>query len=233
MTNDARPTPAPIAARRYSVVGGAPAMYLPLLAAVLGAGAVAFGAFDVAIGAAALGWAVYRLTRSVVVEISSTGLTRGVLGIGAFRALPVVIPWGAVAAVHTAWCRPGDDFALETSVRDHAGRTIRLSTAMGLAAYWDCLDEIVRRAPAAARSGLTDAVLGDGPPSRHHLVSALGTAAGLALVLAAFIAVHALWAQGRSSLARDLDRIGAAEESTAAPSVPADRQRLPRTPGRP
>ena len=233
MTNDARPTPAPIAARRYPVVGGAPAMYLPLLAAVLGAGAVAFRAFDVAIGAAALGWAVYRLTRSVVVEVSSTGVTRGVLGIGAFRALPVVIPWGAVAAVHTAWCRPGDDFALETSVRDHAGRTIRLSTAMGLAAYWDCLDEIVRHAPAAARSGLTDAVLGDGPPSRHHLVSALGTAAGLALVLAAFIAVHALWAQGRSSLARDLERIGAAGESTAAPSVPADRQRLPRTPGRP
>jgi hypothetical protein len=225
MTHAGRPAPAPIVARRYPLVGGAPAWYLPLLAAVLGAGAVAFRAFDVAIGAAALGWAVHRLTRSVAVEVSSTGLTRGVLGIGAFRARTVMIPWAAIAAVHTAWCRPGDDFALETSVRDHEGRTIRLSTAMGLAAYWACLDEIVRRAPAAARSGLTDAVLADGPASRHHVVSALGTAAGLALVLAALVAVHALWAQGRSSLARDLERIGAAGESSVAPPLPADRPR--------
>ena len=77
--------------------------------------------------------------------------------------------------------------------------------------------------PAAARSGLTDAVLADGPPSRHHVVSALGTAAGLSLVLAALVAVHALWAQGRSSLARDLERIGAAGESTVAPPARVDR----------
>jgi hypothetical protein len=225
MTNDVRPAPAPIAAHRYPVVGGAPAWYLPLLAAVLGAGAVAFEALDVAIGAAALGWAAYRLTRSVVVEVSPTGLTRGLLGLGAFRARTISIPWGAVAEVHTAWSRPGDDFALETAVRDREGRTIRVSTAMGLAPYWACLAEIVRYAPPAARSGLTDAVLADGPPSRHHLVSALGTAAGLALVLAAFIAVHALWAQGRSSLARDLERIGAVGEPRAASPVPLNRQR--------
>jgi len=215
MTNNARPVRAPIVARRYPLLGGAVTWYLPILAAVLGARAVAFGTFDVAIGAAALGWAVYRLTRSVVVEVSLTGLTRGLLGMGAFRARTTSIPWGAVAEVHTAWCRPGDDFALETAVRDREGRTIRLSTAMGLAPYWACLAEIVRHVPAAARSGLTDAVLADGPPSRHHVVSALGPAAGLALVLAALVAVHALWAQGRSSLARDLERIGAAGESTA------------------
>ena len=215
MTNDARPVPAPGVARRYPLLGGAAAWYLPLLAAVLAASAVAFAAFDLAIGAAALGWAVQRLTRSLVLELSPTGLTRGVLGMGAFRARTTVIPWGDVAEVHTAWRRPADDFALETVVRDREGRTIRLSTAMGLAPYWACLAEIVRHVPAAARSGLTDAVLADGPPSRHHVVSALGPAAGLALVLAALVAVHALWAQGRSSLARDLERIGAAGESTA------------------
>jgi hypothetical protein len=190
---------------------------------VLGIGAVAFEAFEVAIGAAALGWAVYWLMRSVVVEVSSTCLTRGLLGMGAFRARTTSIPWSAVAEVHTAWCRPGDDFALETAVRDRVGRSIRLSTAMGLASYWACLAEIVRHAPAAARSGLTDAVLADGPPSRRHVVSALGTAAGLALILAALVAVHALWAQGRSSLARDLERIEAGREPTLAPPVP-DRQ---------
>jgi hypothetical protein len=215
MTNDARPVPAPGVARRYPLLGGAAAWYLPLLAAVLAASAVVFAAFDVAIGAAALGWAVHRLTRSLVLEISATGLTRGVLGMGAFRARTTVMSWGAVAEVHTAWCRPADDFALETVVRDREGRTIRLSTAMGLAAYWTCLAEIVQRAPAAARSGLTDGVLADGPPARHDVVSALGTAAGLALVLAALVALHALWAQGQSSLARDLEAIGAAGELTA------------------
>jgi hypothetical protein len=84
---------------------------------------------------------------------------------------------------------------------------------MGLAAYWACLADIVRRAPAAARSGLTNSVLADGPPTPRHLASALGTAAGLALVLAALVAVHALWAQGRSSLARDVERIGASGEA--------------------
>jgi hypothetical protein len=214
MTNDARPAPPSVVARRYPLLGGAAAWYLPLLAAVLAASAVAFAAFDVAIGAAAVGWAVHRLTHSVVVEVSPTGLTRGLLGLGVFRARTTVIPWGAIAEVHTAWCRPGDDFALETAVRDREGRTIRLSTAMGLAAYWACLAEIVRRAPGAACSGITDAVLADGPPARHHVVSAIGTAAGLALVLAALVALHALWAQGRSSLARDLEQIGAVGELT-------------------
>lgn len=224
--NDTRPAPGPIAVRRYPLLGGPAAWYLPLLAAVLAAGAVAFEAFDLAIGAAALGWVVHRLTRSTVLEISPPGLTRGLLGMGAFRARTTVMAWSAVTEVHTAWCRPGDDFALETVVRDREGRTICLSTAMGLAAYWTCLDEIVRRATLAARSGLTDSVLADGPPTRRHLVSALGTAAGLAPVLAALVAVHALWAQGRSSLARDLERIGALERGPA----PAHRCHLREAP---
>jgi hypothetical protein len=227
MTEETRPAPGPLAVRRYPLLGGPAAWYLPLLAAVLAAGAVAFAAFDLAVGAIALGWAVHHLTRGVVLEISGPGLSRGLLGAGVFRGRAPVMAWSTVTEVHTAWCRPGDDFALETVVRDRDGGSIRLSTAMGLAAYWSCLDEIVRRAPLAARSGLTDSVLADGPPTRRHLVSALGTAAGLALVLAAAVAVHALWAQGRSSLARDLERIGAAEPPAAAcaggPSARATR----------
>jgi len=225
MRNDIHPASAPIALRRYPLLGGPAAWYLPLLAAVLAAGAVAFEAFDLAVGATAVGWAVYRLTRSVVLEISPRGLTRGLFGLGTFRARTTTFRWEAIVDVHTAWCRPGDDFALETAVRDREGRSIRLSTAMGLGAYWACLAEIVRHAPTAARSGITDGVLADGPPARHHLVSALGTAAGLALVLAALVAMHALWAQGRSSLARDLERLGAAGEPESPP-----RTRTPAVP---
>jgi hypothetical protein len=229
IVKDVRPAPPPIRVRRYPLIGGAAAWYLPLLAVTLAIGAVAFEAFEVAIGAVAFGWAVHRLTRSVVVEISPTGVTRGLLTLGTFRVRTIVIPWGAIAEVHTAWCRPGDDFGLETAARDHEGRTIRLSTAMGLPAYWACLAEIVRRAPDAARSGITDAVLADGPPARHHVVSAIGTAAALSLVLAAFVTIHYLLAQGRSSLARDLEPIGAAGELTApacAGGSPSDAGRV-------
>lgn len=217
MPDDARSAPAPIVVRRYPLLGGAAGWYVPILAAVLAAGAMAFEAYEVAMGAGALGWAAHRLTRSVVVELSPTGLTRGVLALGAFRAHTTVIPWDSVAEVHTTWCRPGDDVALETTVHHHDGRTIRLSTAMGVTAYWACLSEIVRRAPAGTLSGITDGVLADGPPARQHLVSAIGTAAALALILGALVSVHYLWAQGRSSLARDLERIGAAGGHVRAP----------------
>jgi hypothetical protein len=108
--------------------------------------------------------------------------------------------------VRTGWRRPGDDSALETVVCDREGRVIRLSTAMGLAAYWACLAEIVRRAPDAARIGLTDRVLAEGPPTRQDLVAAARIAVTLALILAAIAAVHYVWAQGSSTLARDLER---------------------------
>ena len=211
MANDTSPAPASVDIRRYPVLGGA-AWGLSLLAILLAAGAVAFRGVEVAVGVAALGWAAHRLSRSVVVETSPAGLTRGLLALGTFRARTTVIPWRSIVEVRTAWCRPGDDSALETAVRDREGRTIRLSTTMGLAAYWACLAEIVRRAPAAARVGLTDRLLAEGPPERFDLVAATRAAAALALILAAIVAVHFLWAQGRSSLARDLEQASAVGE---------------------
>jgi hypothetical protein len=224
MMNDARPAPPPFAACRYPLLGGAAAWYLPLLATALAAAAAAGGHFEVAIGAAALAWAAHRLTRSVVVEVSPTGLTRGFVSVGAFRARTTVMAWAAVVEVRTEWCGPGNDVALQTAVRDREGHTIRLSTAMGLAAYWTCLGEIVRCAPAAARSGLTDRVLAEAPPGCRHVLSA----AGLALVLIALVTVHSLWAQGRVSLAGDLEQIGVATEragSVCLAGAPRDRCR--------
>ncbi|MEX2221239.1 MAG: hypothetical protein WEG40_05505, partial [Candidatus Rokuibacteriota bacterium] len=49
-----------------------------------------------------------------------------------------------------------------------------------------------------------------------HVVAATRTAAALALVIAAFVIVHYLWAQGRSSIARDLEAVGAAAEPDGA-----------------
>jgi hypothetical protein len=213
MTTDSRPA-RPL--RRYPVLGGAAGWSLPLVALALAAWAVWHGALDLGLAAGAVAWGVHAVLGSLVVEVSPRALTRGVLAAGTFRGPSTVIPWSGVADIHTAWCRPGDDSALETFVRDGDGRAIRISTGMGLAAYWTCLGEIARRAPDAPRSGVTDAVLADGPPARHHLVSAGRTAAALALVLVAVVALHYVWAQGRSSLARSLDASGAAPAGPAA-----------------
>ncbi len=212
MANEASPARAPVDVHRYPVVGGTAACCLPLLAVLLATAAVAFRGIEVAAGIGAVGWIAHRLSRSVVVETSPIGLTRGMLALGTFHARATIIPWRSIVEVHTAWSRQGDDSALETAVRDREGRTIRLSTTMGLAAYWACLAEIARRVPAVARGGITDRVLADGPPERRDLVAAIRAAAALALVLAAIASVHYLWAQGRSSLARDLERGSAVGE---------------------
>lgn len=212
MATRAAPARAPEESRRYPAVGGAAAWALALLAILLTVAAAVFHGIGMAAAVAALGWTVHRLSRAMIVETSSAGLTRGLLGLGAFPARPTLIPWGSIVEVRTAWRRPGDDSALETVVRDREGRVIRLSTAMGLGAYWACLAEIVRRAPDAARVGLTDPVLADGPPGRRDLMAAGRAAAALALLLAAVVAMHYVWAQGSSSVARDLERASARDE---------------------
>jgi hypothetical protein len=198
--------------RRYPVIGGAAIWALGLLAGLLALAAV-FHRPTVAIAVAALWWGAHRVARTVVVEVSPVGLSRGLLDARLFQTRPVVVPWRSIVEIRTAWRRRGDDSALETVVRDCDGRAIRLSTAMGLTAYWECLAEVVRRAPAAARVGLTDRVLADGPPGRPDLVAAIQTAAALALILAVMVAMHYVWAQGASTVVRDLERTSAERES--------------------
>lgn len=202
--------------RRYPTVGGVAAWRVPVLTGLLVAGALALRTPDLALAALILGGLAHRLWRMGVVEVSPTGLTRGFLLRGTFLPGARVIPWLAVVEIHTEWCRPGDDSALETLVRDHDGTTIRISTAMGLASYLACLAAVARAAPVAARTGLTEAALAEGPPTRRGARAAAVTAGALALVLLALVGIHHLLAQGPSSLSRYLEEIGAATEPAGA-----------------
>lgn len=201
---------------RYRLQGAVVAGTVPLLAGAAALAATTSGTLDLALVTAVLGWAWYALCRSFLLELSAAALTRGLVLGGRFLPGATVIALDAITAVHTDWRRPGDHSALETIVRDREGRAIRFSTAMGLHRYWACLAAVVGAAPQAARSGVTGAVLADGPPARRHAVSAALTAGALALVLAAMVAVHYLWAQGRSSHARQLE---AAPDVSASPAA--------------
>jgi hypothetical protein len=191
--------------RRYPVVGGVAAWRLPLLTTLLALGGLALDAWGLAVGVVVLGWVGHRLRQSVVIEVSPDGLAQGLVLEGAFVGRTVSMSWRSVVAVETDWRGPGDESALETSVRGRDGTMIRLSTAMGFQNYWACLAEIVRQAPGAVRPGLTDAALAGGPPARRDVIAATKTAGALALILAAMIGVCYVWAQGRSSLSRDLE----------------------------
>jgi hypothetical protein len=162
-------------------------------------------AWAIAAGVAVLGWVGHRLWRSVVIEVSPDGLARGLRLDGAFVGSTASMAWSSVAAIETDWWAPDDHRALETSVRSRDGTTIRISTAMGLQAYRACLAEIIRRAPGAVHSSLTDAALVNGPPARRGMRTTIGTAGVLALVLGALVGFGYVLAQGRSSLARYLE----------------------------
>jgi hypothetical protein len=194
--------------RQYRIAGGVAAWPIPVVSSLLALGALGLGALELTVSIALLGFVAQTIWRGGVVETSPVGVTRGFLLSGRFVGRTTVIAWGSVASLHTDWRRPGDDTALVTIVRDRDGRSIRLSTAMGLGQYWACLAAVARQAPRAARSGLTDAVLAEGPPGRRGLLSAAATAGALALVVVAVVGVHYLWAQGRSSVVRlqDPDR---------------------------
>ena len=194
---------------RYPVVGGVAALGVPFLTGLATWSAIALVDWDVALVAATLGAIAYRLWRNAVVEVSPVGLTRGFLLRGVFLGRATVIPRPAVREVHTRWCRPRDDSALETIVRGRDGVAIRVSTRMGLGAYFACLAAVISHAPGAARTGLTDAALADGPPTRRDIVSAAATAGTLSLVLLVLVSIFWAWGQGRSYLSRYLEEIGA------------------------
>lgn len=198
--------------QHYRIAGGVAAWPIPVVSSVLGLGALGFDAYELALTIALAGFVAQSLWLGRVVETSPVGITRGFMLSGRFLGRTTVIPWTAIASVHTAWRCPGDDTTLDTIVRDVDGRVIHLSTAMGLRAYWDCVAIVVRRAPRATRSGLTDAILQEGPPGRRGFVAAAATAGALALVVVAIVGVHYLWAQGRGSFARHLEQAGRLSE---------------------
>jgi hypothetical protein len=197
------------ALQHVPVVGGVGAWHVPVVATTLGLGALGLGLLEWAVAVGVLGFVAQTLLRSVVVEISPRGLTRGFVLNGRFLGRTTVMAWDAVASVHTDWRRPGDDTALATVVRDGHGRAICFTTAMGLRGYWACLTSVAARVPDGRRSGLTQALLAGEPPGGRAAMSAARTAGALALLLAALVGLHYLWAQGPSSLARYLEQIGA------------------------
>ena len=215
---------------RVPVIGGIAAWHVPLVAATLGLSALGLGLLEIAVAVGVLGFVAHSALRSFVVEISPRGLTHGFVLNGRFLGRTTVMAWDAVASVHTEWRRPGDDTALATTVRDGQGRAIHFTTAMGLGRYWACLSAVAAGAPAARRSGLTEALLADPPPGRRSALSAAATAGVLGLVIVALVGVHYLWAQGRSSLARSLEPGGAVgptarDASSTSPETEADASR--------
>lgn len=195
--------------RHVPVIGGLAAWHIPLVATILGLGALGLGLLELAVAVGVLGFVAQTLLRGVVVEISSRGLTRGFTLNGRFLGRTTVMAWEAVASVHTDWRRPGDDTALATTVRDGHGHAIHFTTAMGLRGYWACLASVGARVPAARRSGLTDALLSNEPPGWRTLLPAAATAGVLALLIVMLVGLHYLFAQGPSSLTRYLEQTGA------------------------
>ncbi|HSF04905.1 MAG TPA: hypothetical protein VLG10_03870 [Methylomirabilota bacterium] len=213
--------------RRYPILGGVARWAIVWVTGTLALGAAALGAAELLVIIGVVGVVAYRAASSLIVELSPRGLTRGIVVQGRFLGRTTVMAWHAVASVHSDWRAPGDDSALATVVRDPEGRVIAFSTAMGLHNYWECLAGIVAATPAATHSGLTEAILADGPPGRATLLAAARTAAVLGLVIAVLVGVYYLWAQGRSSLSRDLEPVNGGEPAAGASGRSSDSTARP------
>lgn len=194
------------AAQQYRMAGGVAAWPIPVVSSILGLGALSLGSLEAILVIALGGFVAQVLWLGAIVEISPVGITRGFMLNGRFVGRTTVLAWNTIATIHTEWRQPGDDTALVTIVRDRDGSSIRLTTAMGLRDYCASLAAVCSSASFATHSGLTDAVLDDGPPGRRTLASAAATAGVLALVVVALVGVHYLWAQGRSNFARQIEQ---------------------------
>ena len=169
-------------AERYPLVAGVAIWRFPLLGGLLLAGGLSLGVWELAALSALGAILATHLDRSQVIEVSPAGLCRGFLLGGRFVARGPVLAWPAIAEIQTSWRAP-DRAALETVVRDRHRSALRLSSAMGLRAYWTLLAEIARRAPAAARTELTPDVLAQGPPGQPFPPRAALVAGALALAI--------------------------------------------------
>jgi hypothetical protein len=177
--------------RHYPSIGGIAAWRIPVLAGV--AAMIAAGGGEWAVALTIVGVSVVlgapRLGR--VVDVGPAGLTQGLaLGVDGVRppkflGVPRVLPWGAIEEIGTTWARAGDYTALVTVVRSPGAGTIVFGSAMGLAAYRTLIADIVRRAPQARRTGLTDEVLVDADGRSPWRWSTERVAVGAAVVLLA------------------------------------------------
>lgn len=176
--------------QRYPTIGGVSAWRIPVAMAVAMLCAIAISELVVACVIAVLSVVAASVDRSTVVEVSSAGLARGFTLRGAFLGPARVLPWQSVAEITTAWRAPRDYSVLETIVSAQDGMIVRFSSKMGLAAYRALIADVVRLAPGAQRTGLTDQVLAERHrPSRRGLRVAL--AVTFALLLAFLIATGA------------------------------------------
>ncbi len=147
-------------ARRYHAIGGVTAWRAPLGFGVLAAVIAVHGEADTAWIVAAAGFVVYQFDRSLVFDVALPALSAG-RSVGAALVAPRTVAWPAVEEITTRWRGPRDFSALDTAVLARDGTVLRFGSRMGLRAYRALLADVVRHAPAARRTGLTDEVLAD------------------------------------------------------------------------
>lgn len=173
------------ALHRYRAVGGLAAWRAPLLCGGVAVGGALAGEWTVALGVVLVGLALEAMDTAVVFEVSSRGLARGLAVGGVLVGHARSVSWDAVEEIFTRWRRPGDFTVLETVVVTRGRERLTFGTRMGLAAYRSLLTLVVRHAPSARRTGLTEQVLAEveGRRARPSLGLRAVVLAGLALLL--------------------------------------------------
>jgi hypothetical protein len=152
--------------RRYPGLGGLAAWRVPLLGGGIALGAAAAGDWVLVVASVVLGIVLEGLDRSVVLEVSPRGLARAFAVGGALVGPARAVAWDRVEEVRTSWRRPRDFTGLVTTVVGGDGADITFGTEMGLKPYSALVVEVVRRAPRARRTGLTERVVAETVPAR-------------------------------------------------------------------
>ena len=171
--------------RRYRALAGVASWWAPGLWLILIVAAAGIHGWTLAMMVTVVGAIVRSLDPSVVLELSTTGLSRGFTLAGSFVGMPVVLGWPSIETIATSWRAPGDFSILETVITGGHGERVVVTTRMGLPAYRRLVREIVAAAPGAQHIGLTRQLLAewdDPNPAEIH-------AADPGLVLAVLILV--------------------------------------------
>lgn len=150
---------------RYRAVGGVAAWRIPVLCGLILFMVIANDEWAVACIVMAVAFVATSIQRLLVLDVSPTGLCRGLALGPAFLGPAAVLTWSSIAEISSQWRRPRDFTGLETVVVGVDGKTrIAFSSAMGLVTYRGLVAEVVRRAPHARRTGLTEQMLAEARP---------------------------------------------------------------------